>query len=49
MLFSVAINGMNDGIECYLIKFAHDTEHRVASDTLESHAAIQKDLVRLDK
>jgi len=46
---NAVINDLDDGTECSLIKFANDTKLGEAVDTLESHAAVRKDLVRLDQ
>ena len=49
VLFNAVINDLDDGTECSLIKLANDRKLGGAVDTLESRAAMQKDLVRLEK
>lgn len=48
-LFNAVINDLEDGTECLLSRFANDTKLGEAAGTLESHAAMQKDLVMLEK
>jgi len=49
ILFNISINDVDDGIECTLTKFAHDTKQRVPVDTLEGREAIQRDLDRMER
>ncbi|GAB0182112.1 cAMP-dependent protein kinase inhibitor alpha [Grus japonensis] len=49
ILFNFFINNLVDGTECPLSKFAGNSKLGVVSDTPEGHAAIQRDLDRLEK
>lgn len=49
VLFNLFNDVLDNGTECILSKFADDTQLRGVADTLESCAAIQKVLERLDK
>ncbi|GAB0190318.1 mitochondrial enolase superfamily member 1 [Grus japonensis] len=48
-LFNVFINDLGDGVECTLNSFADDTKLGGVADTLESCAAIQRYLDRMEK
>ncbi|GAB0179328.1 mitochondrial enolase superfamily member 1 [Grus japonensis] len=49
ILLSNFINGLDDGAECTISKFADDTKLGRMGDTPEGLAAIQRDLNRLEK
>lgn len=49
ILFDAVITDLDDETECALSKFADVTKLGGTADTLESSAAIQRDLVRLQK
>lgn len=49
ILFDAVIKDLDDETECALSKFSDITKLGETADTLESSAAIQRDLVRLQK
>ena len=48
-MFNISINDLDDGAECTLSKFPDDVKLGRVADTSEVHAAIQRDLNRLEK
>ena len=49
VLFTISINGLEDGMECILTRFTDDTKLGSVTDTPEHFAAIQRDFNRLEK
>ncbi|KAJ7395150.1 DCN1-like protein 4 [Pitangus sulphuratus] len=49
VLFNIFVTGRGNGAECTLSKLADDTELEVKDGKPEGHAAIQRDLKRLEK
>lgn len=49
MLFNIVANYVGDGAECNFCQFADGTKLGGVTDRSEGHAAIQRDLNRLDK
>lgn len=49
LLFNIFTNGLDDGTECMLSKFADNIKLGEVSDTLVGRARIQNDLDRLEK
>ncbi|GAB0175891.1 mitochondrial enolase superfamily member 1 [Grus japonensis] len=48
-MFNISINDLDHRAECSISKFADDTKLGGAADTPEGHAAIQRNLDRLEK
>lgn len=49
VLFNIFINNVDDEAEHILLKFMDNTKVGVIADSLEGHAAIQRELNRLER